>query len=170
MKAEITLRIRSGNVGRSQSKSGVMSQPSNIRIGDTIQPRTTGRLGQTKIAISGTGCRDDSAMKRGRELAVIIGTRVTATEAAEWAEYVRQNEARSSCLLREVIRRELAQRNFANVTGREQAAARQVLELFAETMAMSLEGPDLARFMEIVERIAPDSDFVRRAGLEAPDA
>jgi hypothetical protein len=103
-------------------------------------------------------------MKNGQDLVVSIGTRVTVSEAAEWAEYVQQNEVQSSALLRDLIRRELAQRNFAKVAVRERAAAEKVLELFAETMAMSLEGPDLANFMQIVQRIAPDSEFVQRNG------
>ena len=105
-------------------------------------------------------------MKNTRELSVVVSARLTANEATEWKEYVRQNEVRPGLLLRDIIRRELAQRNFANVTVRERVAGEQVLELFAETMAMSLEGQDLARFMEIVGRIAPDSEFVRRAGSE----
>lgn len=50
------------------------------------------------------------------------------------------------------IRRELAERHFMGSAARERVASEQVLELFAETMAMSLEGPDLARFMEIRSR------------------
>jgi hypothetical protein len=104
-------------------------------------------------------------MKNGQDLAVIINTRLTASEAAEWAEYIRQNEVQSSVLLRDLVRRELAHGNFAKVAVRERAAAERVLELFAETMAMSLDGPDLANFMQIVQRIAPESDFVKRAGV-----
>jgi hypothetical protein len=103
-------------------------------------------------------------MKNGQDLAVIINTRLTASEAAEWAEYIRLNEVQSSVLLRDLVRRELAHRNFAKIAVRERVAAEKVFELFAETMAISLEGPDLIQFMKIVQRIAPDSEFVQRNG------
>jgi hypothetical protein len=107
-------------------------------------------------------------MKTGQDLTVTLNTRVSPQEAAEWHQHALDNQTRPSLLLRELVRQELAQRNFQNKPGREEVAAKQVLELFAETMAMSLEGPDLANFMRIVQRIAPDSEFARRAGLEAP--
>jgi hypothetical protein len=102
-------------------------------------------------------------MKNGQDLAVIVSTRLTASEAAEWAEYLRLNEVQSSAVIRDLVRRELGHQNFAKVAVRERVAAEKVLEIFAETMAMSLEGPDLANFMQIVQRIAPDSEFVQRA-------
>jgi len=109
-------------------------------------------------------------MKKSQDLRVTVSTRLTTNEAAEWDEYAQENKTQASLLLRDVIRRELAERHFMGSAVRERVASEQVLELFAETMAMSLEGPDLARFMEIVARVAPGSEFARRAGLEAPVA
>jgi hypothetical protein len=109
-------------------------------------------------------------MKKTQDLRATVSTRLTPNEAADWAEYAEENKTPASLLLRDLIRRELTQRHFTGTALRERVASEQVLELFAETMAMSLEGQDFARFMEIVERIAPDSEFVRRAALEGPVA
>jgi hypothetical protein len=107
-------------------------------------------------------------MKNGEELKVTIGTRLTESEAAEWAEYTRRNGSRSSLLLRELIRSELDHWKFRSPIAQERAAADRVVELFAETMAMTLEGEDLERFMEIARRVAPDSEFVKQSN-EAPE-
>jgi hypothetical protein len=45
-----------------------------------------------------------------------------------------------------------------------------VVELFAETMAMTLEGEDLERFMEIARRVAPDSEFVKQSNEEPEES
>jgi hypothetical protein len=105
-------------------------------------------------------------MKNGEELKVSVGTRLTESEAAEWAEYSRRNGSRSSLLLRDLIRTELDHWKFRSPVAREKAAADRVVEIFAETMAMTLEGEDLDRFMEIVRRVAPDSEFVKRSQAE----
>ncbi|HMF76952.1 MAG TPA: hypothetical protein VK604_14935 [Bryobacteraceae bacterium] len=109
-------------------------------------------------------------MKNGEELKVTIGTRLTESEAAEWAEYTRRNESRSSLLLRELIRSELDNWKFRSPVVRERVAAEQLRELFAETMAMTLEGEDLERFMAIVRRVAPDSEFVKRSNEEPEES
>jgi hypothetical protein len=105
-------------------------------------------------------------MKNSQDLTVMLNTRLSPQEAAEWNQHALDNQTRPSLLLRELIRQELAQRNFQNAPVREQVVAKQVLELFAETMAMSLEGADLLKFIGILKRIAPDSDFAQRAGAE----
>jgi hypothetical protein len=105
-------------------------------------------------------------MKNKREFTVSIGTKLTEVEAAEWAEYARQNGTQSSLLLRQMIRAELDHWKFRSPLAREKAAAEEVRELFAETMAMTLEGEDLERFMRIARRVAPGSQFVGRMDRE----
>jgi hypothetical protein len=105
-------------------------------------------------------------MKNRRELTVVLGARVTLEEAAEWAEYARQNGLQSSLLLRQMIRAELDHWKFRSPVGRKKTPAEQVRELFAETMAMTLEGEDLERFMRIARRVVPESDFVKRMETE----
>lgn len=104
------------------------------------------------------------------ELTIVLSTRVTSEEAAEWAEYVRRNGMRPSLLLRDLIRAELDQWKFRSPIARERAAADRVVELFAETMAMTLEGEDLERFMEIARRVAPDSEFVKQSNEEPEES
>jgi hypothetical protein len=106
-------------------------------------------------------------MKNGRELTVIVGTRLSVHEAAEWNERARRSGIGPSVLLRRMIQRELADWKFLSDGVRERAAGDRVLELFAETMAMTLEGEDLERFLEMARRVAPDSEFVKRSVAEA---
>jgi hypothetical protein len=105
-------------------------------------------------------------MKNGAELKVTVATRLTESEAAEWAEYSRRNGSQPGLLLRDLIRSELDHWKFRSPLAQERAAADRVVELFAETMAMTLEGEDLDRFMGIVRRVAPDSEFVKRSNEE----